>query len=276
MNTIKVYLLSILSFFYISVFSQFSLKTELKYLQIVNNQENKDLILGNIINAEFLVDSLVLSNHQSITKSRFLVELSRSYYLLKKYDLALFTLLRQRCLFPNAIVEKQSKNLFEESIFSNNISDSISKIIVDKTTFSHIPNKLSDKFNLLLKLLSDINTKDLSYPIYKLGLVYRSIESNIPLWYQHWEYLSIINLKPKNIKQVMPYAINSEPIYRQTSNKKLKYKIYRKSIKHYRKHHAYKNANDLLKEYKTHKLNLFLKIDALYKLLSLKIVQQLN
>ncbi len=271
MTNIKIGLISGLLFLTITAFSQFSVNTELKYLQIVNNQENKDLIADNLPNAEFLADSLILLKDNSFLKSQFFIELSKSYYLLKKYDLSLFSLLRQRCLFPNKIIQKQSENLFTEAIYSNNLSDSLTKIILTRTSFQNIPQDFKQQFNLLLEISTIINTKEISYPIYKIGLVYRGFESNIPLWYQHWEYLTIIKLKPKNIKQVMLYAKTKEPIYKQTQNKKLKYKIYRKSIKHYRKHDSYKTAYDLLTEYKTYNLNSFLKIDAIYKSIHLKV-----
>ena len=273
MNLIKNILLYGLLLISISSFSQFSINTELKYLQIVNNQNDDDLILDNIANAEFFVDSLILSQHYSFTESQFLYELSKSYYLTRKFDFSLFSLLRQRCLFPNKTIQKQSENLFREALFSNNLSDSLNQIIFEKTKFKNIPKNLNDRFNLLLQMSSIINTKNISYSIYKIGLIYRSFEPNIPIWYQHWEYLSIINLKPKNIKQVMPDAQTAAPIYKQIQSKRLQYKVYRKSIKHYRKHKAYKTASDLLAEYKNHKTNLFLKVDILYKSIHLKILR---
>ena len=263
MRNLFIYLLILVAT--INAFSQFSINTELKYLQIVNNQENKDLISDNLTNAELLVDSLLLSNENSRIKSEFLYELSKSYYFVGKYDLSFFTILRQRCIFPNKIIQKQSETLFIEAAYSNNLSDSLTQVINKKTSFINIPNETNKKFNLLLELSIIINTKKISNYIYRTGLVYRSIETNIPIWYQHWEYLTIIKLKPKKINEALKFSKSEEYIYKQIKDEKLKYKIYRKSIKHYRKHKSHKTAKAILDEYKEFKLGFFLRIDAMFK-----------
>ena len=243
------------------VFSQFSLSTELKYLQIVNEQNNNELIEDNLNNAEFFVDSLLLQNQNNTLKSEFFYELSKSYYRVEKYDLALFSLLRQRCLFPNEVIQKQSEQLFKESAYSNNLSDSLIHIFYSKSQASKIPKSLKERYNLLLNLACQINTKHLSPYIYKTGLIYRSLEPNTPIWYQHWEFLTQIKLKPKHIKEALTFAKTDQAIYSQINQKKLKYKVYRKAIKHYRKHHAYQQSKQLLDEYKNFKLGFFRRID---------------
>ena len=255
------YLLLISSF----VSAQFSTQTELKYLKIINIQDNQDLIKGNLYNAEILVDSLMLLTDNSDLKSEFLYELSNSYYLVEYYDLALFSLLRQRCIFPNNSIEQESFNLFEESAYSNNLNDSLTKALFEKTRVENIPKNISDRLKLLLEISITINTKRLSPYIYRTGLVLRALDSEIPIWYQHWEYLTIVELKPKHIKKSLVYAKTNEEIYKQITDKKLKYKVYRKSINHYRKTKSFKTANTLLKEYRENKLGFILSIDAIWK-----------
>ena len=274
MERIKLVLLRFLLLLSVVGYAQFSVKTELKYLQIINIQDNENLIKDNLLNAELLVDSIILSSQKSIDKGNFLVELSKSYYLVGKYDLSLFSLLQQRCLFPDKNIQKQSQNLFLEASYSNNLTDSLAHSIYNNTSFEKVSKNVQERFHLLLKMAMLINTKKLSNYIYKTGLVYRSLEHHIPSWYQHWEYLTIVKLKPRHIKKALKDVNNGDaPIYSQLTDKKLKYKIYRKSIKHYRKHKSYRIATDLLTEYKTYKLGAILRVDATFRTVYLKIVQ---
>ena len=245
-----------------SVFAQFSTNTELKYLQIVNKQDNDDLIENNLLNAELVVDSLLLSNQTDVLNSEFLYELSRSYYNVKEYELGFFSILRQRCLFPNEAIQKQSETLFEELAYSNNLGDSLITVYKNRSNANQIPTSIQARYKLLLELACQCNTKETSPYIYKTGLIYRRLESSIPIWYQHWEFLTLINLKPKKINQALTYAKSKDEIYKQVNDDKLKYLIYRKAIKHYRRHKAYKTSNLLLQEYKNYKLGFFRRIDA--------------
>jgi len=249
----------------LNIWGQFSISTELKYLQIVNKQGNIDLIEDNLKNAELATDSLINLGNNSLLFAQFFNELSESYFLTKKYEMSLFSLLRQRCLFPNKSIEQEYEVLFLETAYRCNLSDSISKLLLKESSFAESPRNYSKKIEKLLELSVKVKNRELSSYIYNIGLQLRLREKNIPIWYQHWEFLTLINLKEKKKSQALICGVQNAPIYLQITDKKLKYKVYRKTIKHYIKTNSFRQAKNILQEYKTNKLPLFLKIDAFFK-----------
>ena len=249
----------------INIFGQFSISTELKYLQIVNKQGNVDLIKDNLINAELATDSLVNIGNNKLLYAQFFNELSESYFLTKKYDLSLFSLLRQRCLFPQKSLEQKNKVLFLETAYRCNLNDSISQYLLNESSVENVSGNYKEKLTKLLELSTKIRKKKLRRYIYNIGLQLRARENEIPVWYQHWEFLTIINLKENKKAEAITYGAKSIPIYYQVTDNKLKYKIYRKTIKHYIKANSFKQAESILAEYKTYQFSAFLQLDALFK-----------
>ena len=255
----------ILVFLAINIFGQFSISTELKYLQIVNRQGNTNLIKDNLKNAELATDSLINIGNNSLLYAQFFTELSESYFLTKKYELSLFSLLRQRCLFPNKSIEQEYKILFLETAYRCNLNDSISQLLLNESTVKKVSGNYSEKLKSLLELSTKIHKKILSPYIYKVGLQLRLRENEIPIWYQHWEFLTLIKLKEKKKAEAIIYGSKNTPIYYQITDNKLKYKTYRKTIKHYIKTNSFRQAKNILKEYNANKLPVVLKMDAFFK-----------
>ncbi len=255
----------ILVFISIRLFSQFSVSTELKYLMIINKQADVELVYDNILNAELASDSLIILGNNTELSAQFFNELATSYFITKKYSLSLFSLLRQRCLFPNKKIEQQQKDFLLETAYRCNLSDSVSQLLVNKSSFNNKKANYSSKLILLLELSTKIHKKELNNYIYRIGLTLRQQQQDIPIWYQHWEFLTLVNLKEKKKAQALKYGTNSKPIYSQITNNKLKYKVYRKTIKHYIKTNSFRQAHKILDEYNTCKLPVFLKFDSFVK-----------
>ena len=251
--------------FILNAFGQFSVSTELKYLQIINKQGNPELIEDNLKNAELATDSLIILGENNLLNAQFFNELSESYFLTKEYEMSLFSLLRQRCLFPNKSIEQEYEVLFLETAYRCNLSDSISKYLLKESSVTKLPDNYSKKLEKLLELSTKIQKKKLNPYIYKIGLQLRLREKNIPIWYQHWEFLTLINLKEKKKAEALSYGKKKAPIYLQITNNKLKYKVYRKTIKHYIKTNSFRQAKNILQEYKSYRLPIFLKLDTLVK-----------
>jgi len=260
----KLYIILLVLLAFVS-FAQFSVKTELKYLELINKQKNTELIENNLFNAELVSDSLIKTETNNYENSEYFFELSKSYFLAKKYELSLFSLLRQRCLFPNESVEQKSEILFNEVIYRCNLSDSISKILLNQNSSKNNDNVFSKKLELLLNLSIKLQKKKLVPPIFKIGLEYRSKVNNVPIWYQHWEFLSIINVKEKIKSVILEKTYNATPIYEQISENNLQNKIYRKAIKHYLKTNAFVQAKTIISDYEKNKLSIFLSTDLLIK-----------
>lgn len=261
----NIYLIIALFFITANLYSQFSISTESKYLQIVNKQANTKLISDNLINAELATDSLVNSGENTALNAQFFNELSQSYFLTKNYELALFSLLRQRCLFPNKYIEQKHKILFLEAAYRCNLTDSVSQHLLIESSIKNMQKTYTSKLKLLLELSVIVQSKVLNPYIFKTGLKLRSIDNNIPIWYQHWEFLTLINLKEKKKSEALVYGKVNSPIYVQITNNKLKYKVYRKTVKHYIKTNSFRQASKILNEYRNTNLPLMLFIDAKLK-----------
>ncbi len=252
--------------------SQFCTKTELKYLQIVNQQNNKELIEGNIINAEQRADSILYYGKSSYLNSLYFYELSQSYFLIDKYDLALLSLYKQKILFPNDSISKVSNQLFYELLYRNQYNeielDSIKRFIAS------IPSQYSynKRYNIVLRISAEIRSKGLISQIYRMGYRYELLSNHAPIWFQHWQFLSMINVKEKyKMNLVNETNSDNKPIYQQIKDTRLQKKVYRKTIKYYIKSNALRQAQLVLDEYKTKPKSFFLRMDSSCKQLRIKI-----
>ena len=117
MKTNRIFIFLLLTIFSLSGYSQFSLSTELLYLQHINQQNNKRLIRGNIDDAEWTADSILSNHSDKLYNAAFFFELGKSYFLLKQYDKALFSFFRQHYLFPNDSIDAVAKIYFAETAY---------------------------------------------------------------------------------------------------------------------------------------------------------------
>jgi hypothetical protein len=249
-----------------SLWAQFSTQTELKYLQIINADKNKELIKNNLWNAELKADSILYSKQQKLINRLFFIELAKSYFILKQYDLALLNLYKQRILFPSDSLSVENKQLFFELIYRNNFGDSISQEIWKTTEEKSLSDNYNERLNFLLKQAIDIHSKRLIPYIFNLAHLYERFSVKKPLWLNNWEFLSLIKIREKHKKQIIDYSNNQEQtIYKLIKNDKLKYKVYRKAIKHYIRINAIKRTKELINEYQTYDLPKLLKVDLAIK-----------
>ncbi len=261
-----IYTLSVLLFITNIVIAQFSTKTELRYLQLVNKQQNIKLIEGNLFNAELTADSIIIKKSNSSINSEFFFQLASSYFYTARYDLALFSLLRQRCLFPNEAVENESEPLFYELAYRNSLTDSVA---INLWNSSAISDNKSLNFNKqlinLLHFSIGISTKATNTYIYNVGMLLRSFNANIPSWYKQWEFLTLIGIDNESKRIIIKHSNNLDSsIYNQIDNNKLRNKVYRKAICHYKHNHSNNQAAKLLNEYKSQDLSFCERIGAFF------------
>ena len=249
-----------------SVWAQFSTQTELKYLQIINADKNKELIKNNLWNAELKADSILYNKEQTLVNQLFFIELSKSYFLLKKYDLSLLNLYKQSFLFPNDSLSIENKQLFFELMYRNNFTDSISHILWEESQKNNLSNDYNHRLNFLLKKVIDIHSKRLTPYIFDLAHLYERFSIKRPIYLSYWEFLSLIKAKERHKKQIIHYENNQNVLVYQTIKKdRLKYKIYRKAIKHYIRANALKRSKELINTYQAYDLSLILKLDLIVK-----------
>lgn len=120
-----------------------NIQVECAYLQAIKNQ-NPEIIKDNIRNAELTAQEIVAAA-DSFQKngSRFFTALSENYLAVGQAEAALFSLIRQRCVFPDAEIEVQTSDLWQKSCFRAKILKSVS----DSLWLSTQPNEIK-KLNL--------------------------------------------------------------------------------------------------------------------------------
>ena len=203
----KTLLISLLTVIFGSINAQ-NLTVENQYLLIVNNQYDKYLIKDNIRNAELCVDSLLLIKKQeNFPASDFLLNLTNSYYLIKKYDYALFSLLRQKILFPSNILQNKSKLLFNKIIIKYRKKIDTEELL-EKTNYEEII-RLSEqeKIILLIELSFKLKSKRINDELWRIVENNKKIltEKN-PFWLEQWILFNTIDLKYRKQLKYVDFA----------------------------------------------------------------------
>lgn len=230
---------------------QFNLFTELGYIQHINNQGRKDLIKDNIDNAEKKCDELLLSPQTNKYASFFYAELGVSYFLIKDYEKAMFSILRQRILVPNDSVSNQIYTMYVEVAYRLKMETIEIDKLWSSTISDKIPAQYYQRLQFLLKKSIELYEKQLRSPILKIGEGFKYISKDIPLWYNDWEFLTLIKIGEKDKKEIIDFSkTNNVPVYQSCSDTGLRKKIYRKSVKYYLKAHNFSRVAELREECK--------------------------
>ncbi len=264
MKSIKIIITLFSSVFYLHVAGQFTTKTEYLYLKLINSQQNRSLIKDNLKNATPVAYGLIDSETDAYS-SYFYNDLANSYKIIEQKEYAFFYYLAQRCLFPNDSLSNVQINNFKELAYSINLDQNDLKKYWDRTMSQSIPTNFTDRIILLLELSTELHFKQLTQTIYNIGLILRNKSDKIPIWYQHWEFLTIIGANEKlKDKIIHPGENYSQPIFNVIEGKNIN-KVYKKAIKHYIKSDAKAYARELIVDYKAQDLSLFEKIDLVLK-----------
>ncbi len=183
------------------VYSQnFNIKAESQYLEIINNQQRRDLIAISMRNAEIISDSLFCNNYAY--GSEFFLNLAESYYLLKRYNYVFFTVLRLRCLYPSERYINREHDLFYISCKKLKIPQYIADSIWRMTDSQSIHLLSYDKRKqLLLKTAMFAMDRKLYSTLFHYINLYenQTITENIPLYMAQWKLLYSLKFKPKKI-----------------------------------------------------------------------------
>ncbi len=264
MRTINIMITLFLSLFYLTSFSQFKAKTEYDYLKLINGQQNQALIKDNLKNLDDVVNRLIASENERYS-AYFFNELANSYHIIGQEELAFFYLLVQRSLFPNDSLSAFQENNFLELVFSLNLEKDATKTYWNKTLRQKIPQSYTDRIILFLELSTELHSKILTEHIYSIGLILRSKNVQIPTWYQHWEFLTIIGVKEKHKQEIIhPDKYPYQAIFKKIKGE-YKKKVYRKAIKHYSKANAKVYVKELIIDYQAQDLSIAEKFDLIIK-----------
>ena len=260
MRSIKIIIALVLSAFCLTAFGQFSTKTEYKYLKLINSQQNKSLIKDNMRNVAVVVNRVITTENDNYS-AYFFNELAYSYNIIGQKELAFFYILVQRSLFPNDSLSAFQENKFWELAYALNLDKNVTKTYWNKTISQKIPQNYTDRIILLLELSTELHFKKLTQTNYKIGLILRTKNAKLPVWYQHWEFLTIIGVNEKQKGQIIhPGKYNYQPIFNQIEGNN-KIKVYRKAIKHYIKADAKVHVKELIVDYQAQDLSIVEKLD---------------
>ena len=197
----KFYLIIVAIMFYFQAFSQFSLKAEIEYLKIVNSDGNKFLIKNNLFDAEIVADTLIyMYGDQNESASVFFQNLAESYFLIKKYDLALYTAERQRLLYPSDDLDLTSAIIIKKCLTKLHLQQK-EDLYLNATTYDTVV-KMSEgkRLTLLFQLASLLYSKKLKNHLTKIVDVYTKKFGN-KLPYDMAKWLVVKDCKMHCIKK---------------------------------------------------------------------------
>lgn len=210
-----------------------NIETEYRYLALAKTQSHQ-LIKNNLRNAEITADSILTAKYSNPYTSLFFIELSENYAAVKKYDLALFSLLRQQLFTANneqsTYVDAQIKRL---ASFLNTSAN----------PFLEANNSASasrqDAFEKLLLLSASIETKQLTPLMLHTLNIMRMQKLPVSSKLAYWEELSLIKIP---VKQKKIFLENSF----EQLNAKQKAKYYKHQTRYLIKHNAWNDAETTL------------------------------
>ena len=169
----KLYLFIIAISLYFQSFSQSPLKPEIEYLKIVNSEGNKFLIKNNLFDAEIVADTLIyIYGNKNDESSVFFQNLAESYFLLKKYDLALYTAERLRLLYPSDELDLASAIIVKKCLIKLKLLTK-KDLYLDATTYDTVVKMSEEKrLTLLFQSASLLYSKNLKKHQSKIVDVY--------------------------------------------------------------------------------------------------------
>ena len=252
----KTLILLIVSFLSLSASAQFSVKVETSYLKTINKSTDKMLHRQNFHNAELVCDSLFLKAENPLS-AEFLVELGQSYAMAHNWNMAIFSIIRQRALFPNDSLESKGLDILNKAALHLNFTDEEIKMITARTTKEKYAghqagwhNLITNGFYLITKKLDDALLH--SYELYQMkypkdkNMVLEEIKTIIEINIPSKKRMKMINREAENSKDWI-----------KNLSKKQKQVFLRKEVKYYKKNKAKRQARISLKEYKAEGMNLW-------------------
>ena len=240
--------------FSLSMQAQFSLKVETAYLQQINQQPDKMLHNQNHHNAEMMVDSLLLKPEQK-GAALFLTELAKSYLIAGKMEMAAYSVVRQRAIFPNDSVSAEAKAILQEAMISLNYSEESVKKVIEATSPDKFHNHRQG-WAYAIRVTYSIDSKELDGVLQKTILLYQSVfprEKNMVL--EEIRLVCQYGIPLKYRQEIINREAENEEDWIKTMPKKARMVYLRKKMKWYNAHGGKRQAELTLKQYKEQQMN---------------------
>jgi len=249
-------LLFIIGLISLNATAQFSLKVETQYLELINKNQDKMLHRQNYPNAELVCDTILIHYKKSLS-SHFLVELGKSYSITKNWEMAIFSIIRQRALFPNDSLEVKGFEILKDAAQHLNLTKQEINQIIERTKKVHYAGFQAGWHNAITTSFY-LKTKKLDAAILHSYALYQ------------YKYPNDKNIVLEEIKWMLqvntPLRMRAKMIQREAENqkdwlknmtKKQRMIFLRKQVKYYKKNKAKRQARISLKNYKAEGMNLW-------------------
>ena len=239
----------------INLAAQFSISVELKYLETINNSADKMLHRQNFHNVELVCDSLFLNNDNPLG-GKFLSQSAESYLKGENYAMAVFSIIRQRCIFPCDSLEAAGIEILRKATTHLGFSfEKANKIIKSTNTASYNKPQLARRKAIITAFNTGIKELD-KVILHHIELYrYKYPKSNDAVLNQIFHLLEIEMPVKYRISSISREAGNTKDWLGSMPHKNLMV-LLRKEVRYYRKNGSKKKAKAKLKEYKAHKKGL--------------------
>jgi hypothetical protein len=230
----KIVIISLLLGISLHLLSQ-NTKSEYRYLKIIKSQ-SKQLIKGNLRNAELKADQLIYSKvDDSLTASLFFMELGDNYTKLKRPGLALFSYLRQRFCFPNDSIGLYVEKQIRQNALRLNLDKQTSDYLILKSAPQNRGSNREEQINKLIYWTIKIETKYLSdILLHQIDMMNSEGMSENP-YILKWEDVSRLEIPLKFKSSYLEKNFNELTIKQQK-------RYYRYQANYYLRHKAWKRA----------------------------------
>ena len=252
----KYIIIIIITAISVSASAQFSVKTETEYLELINKSSDKMLHKQNYHNAELVCDTLFLKSGNPMG-ARFLVELAKSYCVTKNWNMAVFSIIRQRATFPNDSMESKGISILKRAALHLNLTNDEIKMIIERTKKGKYAGHQIGWYNAITTSFY-LTTNKLDASIHHLYELYKTMypkDKNMIL--EEIKTMIAYNIPTKRRTEVINREAENRKDWVKNMSQKQRMVFLRKEIKYYKKNKAKRQARVTLKEYKSQGMNLW-------------------
>ena len=176
-----------------------------------------------------------------------------------------FSLLRQHILYPNDSLYDVGMKLFREACIRLNFTSSDAEKLFKQGDKAKNLVSFSERLSLLINLSIDLYDKDVDRVLLRYIFQYRKLGDEVPFKLNQWEFLSQINLKSKKKQKIIKANVTEATNVWKINDLKLQKRVLMRAENFYSKTNAPKEAAFYLEKYQELDINIFNKIQVLFR-----------
>lgn len=238
----------------LNAIGQFSVKDENQYLKLINKGNDKRLHKQNFHTAELLVDSLFIYEKTPLS-SQYLLELAQSYSITKNWEMVIFSIIRQRAVFPNDSLNTKGVNLLTKAANHLNLTSQEVETVINKTDKEKYNGHQAGWHNAITTCFY-LKTNKLDIQILHLYNLYQTKFDNNNMVLREINTLIQFDIPIKYRPEMINREAENEDDWIKNLNKKQRMVFLRKKVNYQKKNMGNQQVRVTLKEFKSQGMNI--------------------